>query len=841
MRAKPAFRECRLPKKMTNQFMRIAKLSTFFLLPVLLIASGLGSRCAWADDGPVETVADLFENDVLGDNVFGLLEATKRLPVEARYEILKSHVLPGKLHREFRLFGKLTSTDPSVSAAFEDPADVTATQAGIDRSQRQIHSGGILVSPVFDLIAAAKEAEKLDELRLAVQTAAVTGEVQLRCQLSLLALIAMAMGDEEAAGNAADRLFDRLLTGAFPGLADRMPETLFVWAAAEQGVLITEAERFLVHIWDHQVQPAKLCGPGEWDRLISSLIGRVRYLKLEDKGRVQHYHQAPELRDWQWVTKKYAWVVGNGIPAGHAHQLDRTVVQLSREDDEYLLFATPLRGNFTVECECSGFGYKDCHPFVAGKWLAPVHTYDTAWIGDITKSLPNIALDPKLSQVDDWIRYRIDMRDGVCSRFINGRLIHEENLGANHDPWVAIRTPSYGEGSVRDVRITGSPVVPEQISLSAQGIESWISWHDDQLHPEKFSWIAELLPQDQIHLVSPKDPTLAGSAAERQLRYHWPLVWDSEVAYDFYFSKDKSLVHPSIGQLAFLLTDRGIKTHRITHGVWESTGSDPLNQHEPAPEWRERPLPLLHNTWNTMKLRAEGQSVTLELNGTIILRHLLDRIDDRTFGLFHYCDQSEARVRNVVLKGAWPQALPPLIQQELRGTQSDELDRQRDELPERYEFDFAESTREEFLPAFLFTNSNTGTESTVEIKDDGLHASAKAPAGTMALAFISPRITIHGDFDITLDYEKLSMEIPDVGGCGIYESLVFQDLGNRTSSVIRNVSVSTPNAQLRHISHVELIDQPWSRSGATYPSAITDESLIRTSKNLSPRQYADVS
>ena len=136
--------------------MRIANLRTLFLLPVLLIASGLGSRCAWADDGPVETVAHLFENDVLGDNIFGLLEATKRLPVEARYELLKWHVLPGKSHREFRLFGKLTSTAPLESSALENPVDVTTTQAGTDRSQRQIHSGGTLVSPVFALIAAAK-------------------------------------------------------------------------------------------------------------------------------------------------------------------------------------------------------------------------------------------------------------------------------------------------------------------------------------------------------------------------------------------------------------------------------------------------------------------------------------------------------------------------------------------------------------------------------------------------------------------------------------------------------------------------------------------------------------
>ena len=92
-----------------------------FLLLALLLTSVFSPRCA-ADERPVTAVAGLFESDVVADNVFGLRMATRLLPVEARYEILKSHVLPGKLHREFRLFGKLTSTDPPESNA-PDPSD----------------------------------------------------------------------------------------------------------------------------------------------------------------------------------------------------------------------------------------------------------------------------------------------------------------------------------------------------------------------------------------------------------------------------------------------------------------------------------------------------------------------------------------------------------------------------------------------------------------------------------------------------------------------------------------------------------------------------------------------
>ena len=67
--------------------MRISQLSTFFLLPVLLLASGIVARRALADTGHVAAVADLFEDDVLADIVLGLSEPTKQFAVEARYEV----------------------------------------------------------------------------------------------------------------------------------------------------------------------------------------------------------------------------------------------------------------------------------------------------------------------------------------------------------------------------------------------------------------------------------------------------------------------------------------------------------------------------------------------------------------------------------------------------------------------------------------------------------------------------------------------------------------------------------------------------------------------------------
>jgi len=49
--------------------------------------------------------------------------------------------------------------------------------------------------------------------------------------------------------------------------------------------------------------------------------------------------------------------------------------------------------------------------------------------------------------------------------------------------------------------------------------------------------------------------------------------------------------------------------------------------------------------------------VTLTLNGTEIAQYMDTQTGPRHFGFFHYKDRSEARIRNVVLKGDWPKDL----------------------------------------------------------------------------------------------------------------------------------------------------------------------------------------
>ena len=826
---------------------RTAGLQTWMLLPVLLIVSGVSSYCAATEEKPgVPLVGDLFEAEVLADNVFRQQQLAKRLPAQARYEFLKSHVLPGKLHLEFRLFGKLTPTDPPESEVAEHSIDVARVQAGTQLNQRRIRTGGILVSPVFDLIESAKEADKLDELRLAVQAAMVSGEAQQRCQLSMLAMIAIAKGDLTEAVHSADDLYQRFLKQRFDRLQDRMPETLFLWMAAEYGVLLDEAVPFLISIQDSQIRANKSHGPAEWDVLMMHLIGRIRHHKLAPEQRTQPWTAAPDFKSWHWVPLSHSLSSGIGKPPGHVQVSKDTVDVFAKMDDEFLLFTSPMRGNYTLECLCTCFGWKDIHPLINGEWIAPVWHHESVQVGEIFRPDPEMKLQPTLSRVDNWLRYRVDVRDGVCSRYINSRLISREPLPEEHDPWLAIRNVNTGVGSVRNVRITGEPVVPDEVRISelhsgawetaekAADVSSksgtsaqrpmnhvlgWIPWHEEPWTPEENSWILELDSSGVTQFVGHRSPELAGTGAERMLRYLWPLVWDSEVTYEFFYKDGESIVHPAIGRRAFLLQPNAVRTHNITNGVSENSGLDPLHQMASNSRVQVDSLPLKSGEWNRMTVQISGDTVRLRLNEIVIHESAIAPTNDRSFGLFYYCDQAEARVRNVILRGDWPKSVPPVTEQELRGTDTDVLDRERESLAQSFEFDFTATNAEEVLSTFA---ESLHEPAAIKLLPEGLQMSGIAKPKGKSTSLVGPRILISGDFDVIAEFGDLKLKASDNGIGAIFLGPRMPGREFEAHLLYRGMN-QHPGSRLREVAMVEVLRVVQNQRSWGYPASFADD------------------
>jgi hypothetical protein len=143
------------------------------------------------------------------------------------------------------------------------------------------------------------------------------------------------------------------------------------------------------------------------------------------------------------------------------------------------------------------------------------------------------------------------------------------------------------------------------------------------------------------------------------LHYHRPLLEDGEVEYDFFYEPGKEHGHPVMDRLVFLLDPEGVRIHWLTDGTHDRTGLSPDNAGtEPKDRRGPTPLPLKVKAWNNLKLALAGDTVILHLNGVVIYQRLLESTNQRTFGLFHYADETTLRVRNVTYRGQWPRRLP---------------------------------------------------------------------------------------------------------------------------------------------------------------------------------------
>jgi hypothetical protein len=239
---------------------------------------------------------------------------------------------------------------------------------------------------------------------------------------------------------------------------------------------------------------------------------------------------------------------------------------------------------------------------------------------------------------------------------INGRKVHEAPLPPECDPWLALLCPSNQSGAVRKLAISGHPQVPDRLNLSA--LPDLAGWRTDEYGETTTGDDADWEKRGE-EIIGRLIDDIPGARQESLLRYHRPLLEDGRIAYEFYYDPGKAMVHPALDRLAFLLEPEGVRVHRLTDGAYERSGLAPDNAHE-EPENRRGPasLPLKPKAWNQLALGIKGDKATLELNGRAIYERKLEPANRRAFGLFHYADATQARVRNVTYQGEWHGSVP---------------------------------------------------------------------------------------------------------------------------------------------------------------------------------------
>ena len=479
-----------------------------------------------------------------------------------------------------------------------------------------------------------------------------------------------------------------------------------------------------------------------------------------------------------------SWAVGN-----------RYVEKQAPHDRDLLFYQIPLTGNFDVECDVA------CgSPYNTGLMFAGVHHafqgLSAIERGDL-RTIGKQTLDRPLSHHESWARMRMSVRDGVCTTWYNGLKIDERRLSAHHVPWLAIHSLGRHHSAVRDVRITGSPVVPERVLLCAEPeLSGWYGYYGEQPGlPGKYAAWNFLEGSPEGGISGTHQPQLAGSFKESLLSYHRPLLEDGVVEYDFYYVPGKVVAHPALDRLAFLLEPDGVRLHGITDREYDRFHNDPANSYVDESARRgPAQLPLVPDEWNQMQFSLKGDIVQLVLNEELIYEHKLDISSQRTFGLFHYADQTELRVRNVSLQGEWSRSVPELANQELADPLMVELDRSRDALAASFSHRFAaDGPPSEY---FKVMDSPFGQAvSTVT----GLSTSITSESAWTSIS-LAPLFSLQGDFDVEVAFEN--MQPSEAGQAGLIFSV---ELGDAERSQHRAMRMNELNGRQRvHASQSEL-------------------------------------
>ncbi|MBI1313096.1 DUF1583 domain-containing protein [bacterium] len=737
----------------------------FFCCVLLLTVPSL--QLAQGDELPVadqQAINSIFGDEFLAENVGTVRHRAAALPADEQVDFLASWVLPRSGHG-FRVTGEFTQSEAAPSAQTSggrrrarlrtarpsEAAPSAQTSGEILASQ-----GSIIVSPVFDLLDAASLTNRLVGLRDRILSTPESVEPsQQRARAALLALVLLQLNESKAADAALGQL-RALVNGQKPEtLQEQWPETLVVYRGVHRTASNEAIGDLLLMLREQRTGQGIPAGLDQWHTHIAALIGKYQY--VINGGSPDAFEKPAGLAHWIPTSVKQAHTRGRGnaaarwIPTGPSE-----VTQLAGHSNEYLLFQSPLRGNFEVQGQIGPAGV--CNFYAAGEYVGPHWDRQQIQIGTVRRGVVrHEPIDPPLARFRAAPRFRAVFRDGEYRLFINGRLVRTTQLDEQSDPWIGLHSRWQGAANASDVRISGQPEIPESVLMSAsKELTGWVQYNDESVGGNGAHWEYIETSDSSGEILGRKRLFDAAGTLESLLRYQRPLIEDGAVEYEFFYEPGagRTLAHPTLDRLAFLLEPDGVRIHWITDGRFNQTDLRPDNRFD-EPENRRGPplLPFRPGEWNRLRIAIEGRTVTLELNGQQIYERELEIDNDRTFGLFHFSDQSQLRVRNVVMRGDWPKTLPSATDQQLADPTVAQIDAGLPKLRSEFVHDFVVDG----MPGEFFKSIGHNPQQAHRVTSDGLQFDISSSADWRYIA-VSPQFQMHGDFDVEAQFENLDID-----------------------------------------------------------------------------------
>ena len=511
----------------------------------------------------------------------------------------------------------------------------------------------------------------LDELAERVRSVKAEGGAESadfeRGRLALTGIIEIARGDDAGALKTMDAIETPLkkLEPDTPVYA-RWPELLLTSQAIARPALRPRAAKLREILLEHTRTRIRADGPYQkfsvvWEQLLSHEHHRSHLLSLAEQDKAQGRHSVglgSGAPGWSRVTHHRAETRGEGRPKAQWDTHDGELKHYPGHDLDMMYLNVPLRGDFQLDCELSSTVGLRIRLVYGGVGVAPGNDPKTPERFQLGGAPSELTLNPPLEKLGDWYPYRLVAKGGRVKAFVSGREVYDAAISPDGDPWLALLCHGTETGVARGLKITGNPQIPEKLRLSVlPELTGWLANEYGDVNPDDPEW-----DQRGEELNARVHENVPGTKQENVLRYHRPMLEDGRIDYEFYYDPGKVMVHPAIDRLAFLIEPSGVKIHRLTDGVYERSGLAADNvSDEPENRRGTGPLPLMPHAWNHLALRLSADKVTIELGGQPVYERRLEPENGRTFGLFHYADETQVRVRNVIYEGNWAKALPASV------------------------------------------------------------------------------------------------------------------------------------------------------------------------------------
>lgn len=217
-----------------------------------------------------------------------------------------------------------------------------------------------------------------------------------------------------------------------------------------------------------------------WSRRLARLAFRITPAMLEDKtsrtlNEVPQVVESPKF--WTPVSFPLAARRGRGMPAAEWLFTPSQVINVANHGDDVVYFNIPLLGDLSVEADTTVSNWRETAMMVGARWVAPSYTLDSYDLGTPRRILMHVESGrPSTRLGSHWYRHRTIVQDRTAVVSLDGRTMHREKFSGVRDPWIGVRSPQLNEGGAKNVRISGSPVIPERIDLIGAGLDSWIDY-----------------------------------------------------------------------------------------------------------------------------------------------------------------------------------------------------------------------------------------------------------------------------------------------------------------------------------------------------------------------------